>query len=335
MYRLKDRTVVVTGASSGIGRATALAFAREGARLVLAARRPEPLWQTAEDCRDLGVEVLALPTDVTAPEEVEQLARVAVETFDSLDVWVNNAGTGLFGRFWNAPIEAHRRVVEIDLMGAMHGAHAALPWFLEQERGVLINMVSLGAYVATPYADAYTAAKFGLHGLTLSLRQAVRHWPHVHVCGIYPTVIDTPGFSHGANYSGHRLAPPWGLRTPEEVADAVVAVARRPRAMRTIGLQARLAHLGGVVAPDLTARAMAMFFDSYLERAEPVKVTDGNLFEPPLVRSRSRGNWIRRREPARRKMKAAGAGILGLGLAGLGLAALLRGRPGAAVRRRV
>lgn len=145
-----DHAVVITGASSGIGRATAHAFARTGARLVLCARGQEALNEVVRECRELGAPAIAIPTDMRDADAVQRLARMAAETFGGIAVWVNNAGGGAVGRFWEVPLEAHRATVELDLLGYMHGAYAALPYFLNQGRGVLINTNSVGGFVPTP-----------------------------------------------------------------------------------------------------------------------------------------------------------------------------------------
>jgi NADP-dependent 3-hydroxy acid dehydrogenase YdfG len=151
---LPGAVVVITGASSGIGRATARHFARMGACLVLAARRHELLREVVHECERLGGRAMAVPTDVTDAEAVRRLADAAVEAFGGIDVWVNNAGAGVFGPFTEARIELHRQVVEINLLGTMHGAAAALPVFLRQGHGVLINNISMGGWAPTPFAAA-------------------------------------------------------------------------------------------------------------------------------------------------------------------------------------
>ena len=159
MRVLGGASVVITGASSGIGRAAALAFARRGASLTLAARRDAVLHEAAAACEAEGGRALAVPTDVGDSEAVRQLTRRAIEAFGKIDVWINNAGVGAVGAFVETPIEAHDQVVRTNLLGYMHGAHAVLPHFLERGAGVLINNLSFGAWVPAPFATASPTAE--------------------------------------------------------------------------------------------------------------------------------------------------------------------------------
>ena len=151
-------TAVVTGASSGIGRATAVAFAEDGANVVLAARGREGLAAMARDCGAGGAEVLVHPADVTDANAVVGLAAAAMERFGAIDVWANLVGVGAIGLFEKVPIEAHRRVIEANLVGHMNGAHAVLGYFRTRRRGTLVNMTSVGGFAPSPYAAAYAAS---------------------------------------------------------------------------------------------------------------------------------------------------------------------------------
>ncbi len=249
------------------------------------------------------------------------LADAAIGRFGGIDVWINDVGVGVVGLFDETPIEAHRRVIESNLLGHMNGAHAALGHFRARGRGTLINVISIGGWVAAPYAAAYSASKFGLRGLSEALRAEVSALPHVHVCEVYPTFVDTPGVSHGANYTGRRLRPPPPLVDPQRVAATLVALARRPRASVTLGSVALPARLAHALAPDLLGRVTMALMSAAFARADRAPVTEGNLFTP------SQGHAVEGGWRASQSGLGPAAGVAAVAV--LGLAWWLARRPNA------
>ncbi|MFB4394270.1 MULTISPECIES: SDR family oxidoreductase [unclassified Pseudomonas] len=306
---LRDKVVVITGASSGIGRAAAHAFACKGARLVLAARDEEALFDVLDECTDCGTDAIAITTDVTHSDQVQALAAKAADFgHGRIDIWVNNAGVGAVGNFEKTPLEAHEQVIQTDLIGYLRGAHAAIPLFKAQGSGILINTLSLGSWVAQPYAAAYSASKFGLRGLTDALRGELTEFPDIHVCDIYPAVMDTPGFRDGGNYTGHALKPPGPVYDPERVAKAMVACAISPQAHTTVGATARLAHLASYLVPGLPLLS-GWLTRRGIDRSPSAEASSGNLFQPPRGRRGIDGGW---RHPKNKMPLLLGAAALGI-----------------------
>ena len=271
--------VVITGASSGIGAATAIAFARDGAMLVLAARGKEGLDDVARQCREAGGSAEVRVVDVTDPQAVAAFALEAQDILGEIDLWFSDVGIGVVGKYAEVPLEDHRRVIEANLLSHMHDAHAVLPVFLRQGHGTWVNMISFGGFVASPYSAAYAASKFGLRGFSEALRAELREHPHIHICDVYPTFVDTPGFRHAANYTGAKLSYPPGTLAPEKVAEAVVSLARRPRDTTVIGAPTALMKLSELAAP-LPAMLLGRFMDAWSKRAERTGDTEGALYEP-------------------------------------------------------
>ena len=305
----KTPVVVITGASSGIGRATAHAFARKGAALALAARRGDLLERSAEECRRLGADVLAVSLDVADEEAVRNLAGAAVQRFGRVDVWVNNASVGLWGRLEEIPMEDIRRVIDVNLHGYVHGARAVLPLFRAQPSGVLVNVGSIASRVGMPYAAPYVMSKHAVRGLGSAIRQelAADGIKGVHVSTVMPATIDTPFFGHSGNYVGRaaKARPP--VYTPERVARAIVRRSRVPRREVFVGNMARATAQQHKLLPGTTERVSAAMGKRQLffrDRTQPP--TAGNLYEPLGGDDGVHGRWHGRRRTAVRRLATVG-----------------------------
>jgi NAD(P)-dependent dehydrogenase (short-subunit alcohol dehydrogenase family) len=297
MRNLSGSVIVITGASSGIGRIAAHAFAREGACLVLAARRERALNDAVRECEALGARgAIAVPTDVADPHAVERLADRAVAAFGRLDVWVNNAAVVLFGRFDEAPLAAFRRVVEINLFGYVHGARAALRQFRAQGHGVLINNASILGRVGMPYASAYVASKFAICGLSQCQRQELQGNPGIRVCTVVPVTMDTAIFQRGANYTPWRAKAVDPVYHPAVTAAAILRLAKRPEREAIAGGYGYLIALGTRLAPGLTER-LAGWLGPRLQfqaGAPNERPFPGNLFRPIEDGYAVTGGWRER-----------------------------------------
>lgn len=307
--RLQDKVVVITGASSGIGRATALKFARKGATVVVAARREEPLREVAEECERLAGRSLAVITDVTREREVETLARRTVETFGRIDVWVNNASVTLFSRFEEAPPDDYRRVIETNLFGYIHGARAVLPYFREQGHGVLINNATVFAKVGAPYISAYVTSKFGIRGFSECLRTEVQG-DGIEVCTVLPASIDTPLFQHAGNFTGRAIQPLKPIYSAEKVARAIVRCAVRPRPELIVGRSGWPLPFVRSLMPRVYDRMIFKAVDSGHFQEAQAEPTSGNLHRAMPAWTSTDGGW--------RPHRAARFGALALAVAGAG-----------------
>lgn len=275
--------VVITGASSGIGRATALAFAQHGANVVLGARREELLQEVANECKQIsGREALAVPTDVTDEAFVQNLAQRAIERFGRIDVWMNNAGVGAYGRFEELPADVYRQVIETNLFGTTYGVRAILPYFREQGHGVIINNASMIAAAAGPYYSAYAVSKYGIRALGESLRAEINvlDKADIHICTVMPATIDTPFFRHAANYSGRavRAMPP--VYPPEQVAKTMVNCAIKPQREVFVGNVGRFLGTFHSVFPALGESVVARQINVAHFEPESALSTPGSVFEP-------------------------------------------------------
>jgi len=289
----KPRVVVVTGASSGIGRASALAFARRGDRLVLAARSSVSLGTVATECRALGAEVRVVPVDVNESDAVRDLASRAVASFGRLDVWVHTAAVMAYGRFEDLPAEVFEQVVRTDLLGAATVARAALAQFRAQRAGVLILGGSLLSVVTAPYMSSYITSKWGLRGLARVLQQETRDAADIHVCLIDPGGVDTPIYRTAANYTGWIGRPPPPVDRPEKVAEAIVALADHPRRARSVGWANRFVRLGFAAMPPVYDRLVGPLMRVGGLSREPVAAHRGNVFAPLPALDQEHGRWGR------------------------------------------
>lgn len=280
MKSLQGKVIVITGASSGLGRAAAIEFARRGCRVVLGARREDALEETARLCRQEGAEALVVETDVTKEEDVRALAERALGMTGRIDAWVNNAGVTAFGSLEDGPFDIHRRVIETNVFGSMFGAREAIPIFKRQGSGVLVNVASVLGEVGQPYVPSYVISKFAVRGLSETLRTAVADHPNVHVCTLLPYAFDSPHFESGANQIGLDAHPMPPQQSPEKVARALVSLVEKPRRELHVPRYAPIGLALHALMPATVERAILHLLREWHfgYRAEPKKT--GNLFAP-------------------------------------------------------
>ena len=270
---LAEQVVVVFGASSGIGRATALAAVAQGAKVVAAARGREGLDSLAADVAHPDA-IDTVTADAVRPDEVDAVAQRAVERFGRVDTWAHVAGEAVYGRFEDTPARDFARIVEVDLLGVANGCRAALPRLRDTGRGALVVVSSELAKRSFPLASAYCAAKHGVNGLLESLRVELAHeGAGIQVAEIQPAAIDTPFFEHARTYLGVRPSGPPPVYPPERVADAILSAAQFPKREVVVGGAAQAQLLLQRLSPRIMdAFALATAFR--LQRSDEAKAPD-------------------------------------------------------------
>ncbi len=289
-------TIVITGASSGMGRGAALELAGQGANVVLAARRGEALDKLAAEILAAGGSALAVAADVSNAADVARLADRAVERFGRIDIWINGVGVGALGFFWTIPIEDHARVIDVNLKGLIFGAHEALRRFIAQGAGTLVNIGSIDSEVPLAYQSSYAASKAAVLSLGRTLNEDLRlagHHKDIKVATIMPWAVDTPWWTHAANYTGHapRMAQ---MDDPALVVEAIVNACLDPAEEMPVGWKAHASNISHHLFPDLTERLSADIAEREVNKAGPLAPTAGAIYQP-MAQTATIGGGIRER----------------------------------------
>ena len=277
-------TVVITGASAGVGRATARAFAEQGARVGLLARNQDGLEGARRDVESLGGNALVVPTDVADAEQVEAAAQRVEEELGHIDVWVNDAMTTVFSQFKEITPQEFKRATEVTYLGYVYGTMAALKRMVPRDRGTVVQVGSALSYRAIPLQSAYCGAKLAIRGFTDSVRTELLHdGSNVHVTMVQLPGLNTPQFDHCRSRMPNHPQPVPPIFQPEVAADAIVWAAHHRRREVYVGISSVLTILGNKVAPWLVARYLARTGYDAQQTDEPVKGSyrPGNLFETP------------------------------------------------------
>jgi NAD(P)-dependent dehydrogenase (short-subunit alcohol dehydrogenase family) len=255
---MQGNIVVVTGASAGIGRATAIAFAKRGCRVALLARGSEGLAGARQDVERAGGSALAIPTDVADFAQVEAAAAQVEREWGSIDVWVNNAMATIFCDFLDIAPADFRRATEVTYLGAVWGTRTALKRMKPRDRGVIVQVGSALAYRSIPLQSAYCGAKSALRGFTDSLRSELIHAASaVHLTMVHLSAFNTPQFDIARNCTGYRAKPLGKVFQPEVAAEAIVWAATHRRRELWVGLPAAEAIVGTRVIPGVLDHTLA------------------------------------------------------------------------------
>src|SRR3954469_16403590 len=276
-----EQVVVVIGASSGIGRATAARLAEKGAKVVVAARGEAGLRSLVEEIRAAGGEAGAAVAEVTELVQMQRVAQRAVTEYGRLDTWVHSAAVLLVAPFERTTPAEFQRVIDVNLMGQVHGAMAALP-HLKEQGGALIHISSMGAKRGVPLQTAYCASKHGIDGFVETLRTEVqREGLPISVTNVMPATINTPLFDQARTKIGVKPVAPPPLYQPDVVVDAVLYAAEHPVRDLVVGGSARALILGEKLAPRLIDALMVRFgFEAHDTGERKSPDAPDNFFTP-------------------------------------------------------
>ena len=288
---LTEQVLVITGASSGIGLATALLAARRGARVVLAARDEEGLRRAAAQIRAEGGVCATVAADVAEPDDVQAIADAALSEFDGFDTWVNNAGVSIFGRVTEVPLDDAHRLFDTNYWGMVHGCLTAVP-YLRRSGGTIINVGSAVSDRAIPLQGHYSASKHAIKGFTDALRMELEEeGAPIAVTLVKPASIDTPFPDHARNYMEVEPTLPPPVYDTEIVAEAIVACAERPRREVVVGGGGRMISAMVTVAPRLADRYMETAIFQQQRTDRPARHGRGDNLWDGLSQGETRGRY--------------------------------------------
>lgn len=279
--KVSQKTFVIVGASSGLGRGVAEQLGAYHAQVVIAARRTELMEDVARRITAAGGKAVVVTMDISRPEDVQRLADEAVKHFGKVDVWINNAGVGVIGRFWEIPQQDMARLIDINLKGFIYGTHTALKLFLAQGHGTIINLGSVESEVPQAYHSAYAASKAAIRSLGIAINQELRlhDKKKIKVVTVEPWATDTPWFAHAANYSGG-TPQMIAIDGPEKVVNAIIWSSLHRRKELPVGGKGKLAHRMHQLFPRTVERLTAnVAHRRQMKLAPPAPDTEGSLYK--------------------------------------------------------